>query len=257
MNNSAVLRRKLGRRAIKTDSRTLRLSRYLTAGLAAPPPLYDWTRGLTRFGMMLNDSLGDCTIAALGHAIQIWTTNTSAELTLPDATILNGYQQFCGYNPADPTTDQGGFALDVLKDFKSQGLGGQTIIGFMAANPANTRELKQAIYLFGGVYIGLNLPISAQSQAVWDVVPDDGTGNTVPGSWGGHAVFVPAYGGTNKVLTDATCITWGGLQKMTRAFWVKYVDECYAPLSPSWIAATGAPNGFNLAQLEADLSQIK
>lgn len=248
--------RKLGRKAVKTDTRTLHLAKYMAAGLAAPPPLYDWTRGITSYGMMLNDSLGDCTIAALGHAVQIWTANTSAEMTVPDSAILGGYEQFCGYNPSDPSTDQGGIELDVLTDFKSKGLGGYSILSFMAANPRNTRELKQAISLFGGVYIGIGLPRSAQYQAVWDVVPDDGTGNTAPWSWGGHAVFVPAYGGTNKVLTDVTCITWGGLQKMTARFWMKYVDECYALLSPAWLNATGAPNGFNLTQLEADLSQI-
>lgn len=250
---------KLGRRAIKTDSRTLRLARYLTAELPAPAPSLDYTKGITSYGQMLNNELGDCTIAGLGHAIQTWTANTAKEVTVTDATVLAGYENFCGYNPADPSTDQGGIELDVLNDWKNQGFGGYPLHSFVSANPRNTRQLKQAIGLFGGVYIGMGLPISAQNQigSVWDVVRDDGTGNTVPGSWGGHAVWCPKYDGTNKELDYVTCITWGGLQKMSTRFWLKYVDECYGLLSAAWINAVGgAPNGFNLAQLEADLAAI-
>ncbi|MGB6194556.1 MAG: hypothetical protein WBF42_18980, partial [Terracidiphilus sp.] len=34
---------KLGRKAIRTDTRTLMLARYLKPGLPAPPPACDWT----------------------------------------------------------------------------------------------------------------------------------------------------------------------------------------------------------------------
>ncbi len=70
---------KLGRKAIKTDTRTLALGRYLTPSLPPPPAAQDWTKGITAWGMMLNgpepsepqfpDGLGDCTIAGCGHAI--------------------------------------------------------------------------------------------------------------------------------------------------------------------------------------------
>ena len=35
---------RLGRKAIKTDSRTLALGDYLTPGLPPPPPTADWTK---------------------------------------------------------------------------------------------------------------------------------------------------------------------------------------------------------------------
>ncbi len=103
---------KLGRKAIKTDSRTLALGRYLTPSLPPPPPAQDWTKGITAWGMMLNgpepsepqfpDGLGDCTIAGCGHAIQVWTANTGSMVTVPDATILNYYEQWDGYVPGKP-----------------------------------------------------------------------------------------------------------------------------------------------------------
>ena len=46
--------------------------------------------------------------------------------------------------------------------------------------------------MFGGVYIGLALPVTAQTQDVWDVVAGGGA-NAKKGSWGGHCVFVPKY----------------------------------------------------------------
>src|SRR6266700_2460889 len=56
---------KLGRKAIKTDSRTLALGNYLKPSLPPPPPAKDWTCGVTEWGMMGNDKLGDCTIAGV------------------------------------------------------------------------------------------------------------------------------------------------------------------------------------------------
>ena len=239
---------KLGRKAVKTDVRTLRLARYLTSSLPAAPAKKDWTNGVTNFGMMLNDTLGDCTIAGCGHAEQIWTLNIGPELTIADHDILSAYEAWDGYNPADPSTDQGGVELDVLKNFQQQGVAGHKILAFASTGVHNIDEVRQAINLFGGVYIGVSLPISAQSQDVWDAESgNDGK----PGGWGGHCVFVPAY--------DAhgfTCITWGAPKKMTLAFWKKYAEESYALLSPDWVAAA-SPSGFALAELQADLALIQ
>src|SRR5215469_3634016 len=77
---------KLGRKAIKTDSRTLALGNYLTPTLPPPPPAKDWTCGISDWGVMLNDKLGDCTIAGVGHAIQVWSACLGKEITVDDNT---------------------------------------------------------------------------------------------------------------------------------------------------------------------------
>jgi hypothetical protein len=241
---------KLGRKAIKSDSRTLALRRYLMPSLPPPPAAQDWTKGITSWGMMLNDALGDCTIAGCGHAIQVWTANTGSMVTLPDTTIENYYEQWDGYHPDDPSTDNGGIELDVLNDWQKQGLAGNALVAFADPKPANLTEIRQSIALFGGVYIGLSLPLTAQNQEVWDVAPHGGT-NSKPGSWGGHCVFVPKYD-----AKSFTCITWGQLKTMTVAFWNKYCDEAHALLAQDWLTANGAPTGFNQAQLQADLNAI-
>jgi hypothetical protein len=246
--------RKLGRKAVKTDTRTLRMARYLAPALVLPPAAVDWTKGVTAWGMMLNDTLGDCTIAGCGHAVQVWTLNVAGVMaTVPDAVVEQYYGKFDGYVPGDVSTDNGGVELDVLTDWRAQGFAGHQLTGFADPAVADLVEVRQSINLFGGVYIGVNLPLSAQGQAVWDVVPDPGDGSTAPGSWGGHCVYVPKYD-----QAGFTCITWGGLQRMTTAFWQKYVDEAHTLLSQDWLAAAGLddPQGFNLSQLQADLAAI-
>jgi hypothetical protein len=241
---------KLGRKAVITDSRTLRLAKYISTGLPAPPPAKDWTKGIVNWGMMLNDKLGCCTIAAAAHAVQVWSANTASEVTVPDAQVLQYYEQWDGYKPSDPSTDSGGVELSVLTNWQKSAFGTHKLIAFADPAYANLEQIRQAINLFGGVYIGVSLPATAQTQTVWDVVPNGGE-NAKPGSWGGHAVFVPKYD-----ANGFTCITWGELKTMTVAFWNEYVDEAHALLSHDWMARKGSPSGFKLAELKTDLGLI-
>lgn len=241
----------LGRKAIKTDSRTLKLAKYLTSALPSPPPSKDWTAGITGWGMMLNDQLSDCTIAGAAHAVQVWTANNGAIATIPDSTIETAYEQWDGYVVDDPSTDNGGVELDVLNDWQKNGFAGHSLVAFADPQFTNLAEIRQSIALFGGVYIGLGLPLTAQTQDVWDVVPNGGA-NAKPNSWGGHCVFVPKYD-----QTSFTCITWGQLKTMTVAFWNMYCDEAHTLLGQDWLSTKGSPAGFAQAQLQADLAGIK
>lgn len=251
---------KLGKKAAKVDDRTLRLARYFGTGLAPAPVERDWTGGLINWGMMMNDSLGDCTIAASGHSVQSWTKLAgTTELTLPDWVIEHYYSAWDGYVVGDPSTDNGGVELDVLTNWRKYGFGFRSghkgadkLLAYADPDPKNQEHVKQSINLFGGVYIGLGLPISAQSQSIWSVVGDGQTGNSAINSWGGHAVWCPKY-----TATHITCVTWGGLTDMTWDFWNTYVDEVHALLSPDFIAVSGlSPSDFNLQALLADLAQV-
>ncbi len=198
---------KLGKRAARRDSRTLKLARYLATPLPTPPATVDYSMGISDWSVMLNDQLGCCTISAVGHAIQAWTRNAlGRELTVQDSTILEYYEKWDGYNPADPATDQGGVELDVLNDWRQQGFDGQTLSAFVAIDLANAiatngsspngsgaNLVETALWLFGGIYIGLELPLTAQTQDIWDVDSSAASDKSEPGSWGGHAVYVVGY----------------------------------------------------------------
>jgi hypothetical protein len=108
-----------------------------------------------------------------------------------------------------------------------------------------------AVYMFGGCYIGVLLPQSAQGQPIWSVPPMGPTGPGAPGSWGGHAVPVVAYD-----ARGLTVITWGAMLRMTWQFWETYCDEAYAILSQDWLEKNEAPSGFDMATLQADLERL-
>ena len=245
---------KLGRKAVKRDSRTLRMSAYFTSALPPAPPSVDWTKGLSTFGMMLNDQHGCCTIAGIGHAIQIFTHCCGkAPVTVPDSTVLEYYEKWDGYNPLDPTTDQGGIELDVLNAWRASDFSGHKLAAYVSVTPHITQHVKQGMNLFGGLYIGISLPNTAQTQTVWDLPTGQFDPNdALPDSWGGHCVFAVGYD-----ADGVTVVTWGALKKMTWAFWNTYVDEAYCLLSPDFLNESGAsPLGFNFTQLQTDLAQI-
>src|SRR5580693_1812272 len=88
---------KLGRLHRTYDSRIPHLSA-LIAGqtLTPPPPAVDWSKGMpANLGMMLNQTLGDCTCAAVYHAMQVWTFNTGKMVTQPDSDVEKLYILAC------------------------------------------------------------------------------------------------------------------------------------------------------------------
>ncbi len=248
-----ALIRKLGKKSPRIDSRTLRIERYFTPSLAPPPPRVDWSRGFNfDWHMMLNDTLGDCTEAKKGHAVQVWTLCNGRMVTVPDSVVLAAYEADGGYVPGDPSTDNGEDMLTNLNDWRKNGFGGNALSAFAAINFASLASVAQSIYLFGLVDIGFNVPQSAMDQnaqgQILDVVPSDG------GIVGGHDVVVPMFDTPSQTLT---CLTWGMRQQMTWAFFQKYVDEAYALLAPDWLARGGIdPSGFDMAALEADLTAV-
>lgn len=241
---------KLGALPKRADEHVLKLDSYDTA-LPAPPTSAQWGVHVPMFPMYANDRLGDCTCAAVGHQIQAWTSMNGAIWTPTEQEVTDFYWATGDGSGQD---DTGRVETDVLNYWKSVGFGQRKdkLGGFVSVNPLNHTQVKQALWLFGGLYIGISLPISAQTQSYWKLVPDDGSGNTVPGSWGGHAVNVTAYTSTYLVV-----VTWGARLRMSWGFWNKYVSETYALLSQDWVTgAKAAPNGLNLAALQNDLAAV-
>lgn len=235
---------KLGRVAPPSDRPKVALSKYATAALPAPPSTVAWGTKVPTFPMYANDEYGDCTCAAAGHMIQCWTSHGSSLFTPASSAITDAYWATGDHQ------DTGRVETDVLNYWHTQGIAGHKIAAYASVNPLNVTEVKQAAWLFGGLYIGIALPLTAQSQSYWKVV--NGGYNSEPGSWGGHAVNVTAY--TSTYLTVAT---WGMRMKMSWGFWKKYVDEAYAIISPDWIKANGqADSGYDLAALQRDLSNL-
>lgn len=245
----------LGKLTPRHDPRTLQMAKYLCKKeVVAPPAHSNWLGNIPGWGMMLNDQLGDCTCAAAGHFIQGWTYDATKVATIPsDASILKAYEDVGGYRPGHPETDNGAVELDLLNYWRQTGIGGHKIGGYAALEPQNHLHIQQSIWLFGGVYIGIQLPLSAQNQnEVWSVPSSGPTGQGEPGSWGGHAV--PVLGYNSQALMF---VSWGQVMYMTWNFWRYYTDESYTVLSQDWIKSDKyAPSGFDYTTLQKDLAQV-
>jgi hypothetical protein len=250
MTSTAVAAGKLGKLAVKTDVRTLSLARYVDpSALPNPPQVLDLADRVPEWPMYANDRVGDCTIAAAAHMIEAWTAESRGEpVEVSERSVLRAFEQVKLVDPQ--TGEEGAIELDVLKWWRHHGISRHRIGAFARVAVHDHDLVRAAAWLFGGVYIGLQLPLSARGRQTWDW-SGSLSGDDAPGSWGGHAVDVVRYS-----PGSVTVVTWGRLQDMTWWFWDRYCDEAYAILSRDFLDHDQAPNGFDLDALRADLALI-
>ena len=239
-----IAAQKLGKLPVRTDVRTLSLPRYLDRSqLPAPPDVLDETRHVEGWPMYANDRIGDCTTAAAGHMIEAWTAaGRGTAVAIPEQAVLDAFELV--------RVGDGAYVLDVLKLWRKRGIGGHRI-GAFARIPVHDHQIaRTAAWLFGGLYLGVQMPLSAQRQQTWDWTGRL-NGDAAPGSWGGHAVDVVRYSDGSL-----TAVTWGRMQDLTWSFWDRYCDEAYCILSEDFLSGDRAPNGFDLGALKADLALV-
>lgn len=246
---------KLGRKKSPHDPRALRFSRYLKPNLPTPPDSADYSEKVgADWGMMANDVLGDCVLAAAGHGELGWTTNAGKPFQLTDAQIVAAYSAITGYTPNDPSTDQGTDPVSMFKYWKKHGIAGHKIGAWANVNPTKQNQFRVAISMFECVFISLAMPNYIQgNMGTWDVPgpgvsPDD----AAPGSWGGHEVVGFGYG-----AGGVTIVTWGQRVRVTWAFLAKYCDESQVAFSVDLVSGNGTvPTGFDVAVLRADIPLV-
>lgn len=236
---------------------TVRLRDYLAGpkkALPTPPStLPAIGRGID-FGMFLNDNLGDCTHASLqGHLEQIHSTRAGKAERPTDDMILRDYRAtgvLQGLGDQDGRYMAGGNGvLDYAKKTGFEQADGtrEKILGYVSVNWLDDIELRTAIWLFGGVYVGIALPISAYYQIQAGKPWGCSSTNNTPGGWGGHAIIA---------TTRVSLITWSKRQSFTDCFRKHYWDECYAVLTHDWTQNTLSPSGFPMTELVRDLEEI-
>src|SRR5579863_5183483 len=104
-----MFQKKFGRLPRIFNPKIMHMSALLPSlNLPPVPESVDWTKGIADWGMMMNDQLGCCTCAGIFHARQVWTANTLTEQTESDDCVLKLYEEACGYQPGNSSTDNGG-----------------------------------------------------------------------------------------------------------------------------------------------------
>ena len=240
---------RLGKQHARTDKRTLLLTDY-TPTLAAPPAA--WSLPLipdttpTLYG---NDTVGDCTKAAYAGMVRSLAAAAEKPFNYTDADVLKMYEECDGYNPKDPNTDNGSDGLTTLKYLRKTGALGHAPLAYLALDAKNPAEYKMASRYFGGVYVGIALPLAWQGQKTWGTsLFGCRSGKWAPGSWGGHMI----YGKARYTPDYLEILTWAETYRLTWAAVKVYPDEAYAVITPDFVS----PDGFDDVRLEADLAAI-
>lgn len=242
-----------GRLPHDPDRPHLKVSRLLTPELPAPPPRADWLSPVPAdaWGMLGNDQVGDCTIAGLAHKRigDAWV-NQGRRLDISTADCLKYYAHF-GYRPGDPSTDQGAVCQDVLAYWHRRGFRGEENLAYARVNVDDHTELKQAIHLFGQIYVGVTITQAAEDQfngdEVWDVV------RRSP-QLGGHCITLGAY---DEHGLDA--VTWGTVHRLTWRWWDVYGDEAWVVFNPHDFVdpKTGHDrDGLDVTTMRADYTSL-
>jgi len=224
---------KLGRLAAQFDPLVPKLGNLIKA----PSPLPDTEfryRQVQYWPMLLNDQVGDCTVAGIGHIWEYWRMiATKSPYVMTDLEALAHYSAIVGYDPKNPNTDTGAVELDVLNYFKNVTMIASQpvqLLRFIAISSLAIDDVRYSIHNLGNCYIGINMPDSAMNFNTWDVVP----GAKIIG---GHCVNVVGFDHPNQLLF---VVSWGQVIPMTYNFFQTYCEEAWSLYSLDWVQAVGA-----------------
>jgi hypothetical protein len=245
---------------------------YFTEALPAPPPSAHYGYRVTLAGVPWQmdangpdpsvtlpgvppgwGGCGDCVVAGMAHSVTIanfWEGGVTNPV--PSAnTVVETYCQLLGCTPEALFTDPDDYdaGLDMANShaaWHTSGLFGVKLGAYAPVDCTNVADIKTALYLCGGLNIGIQVPQSAEEQ-----FPHEWT--WVPGSpiLGGHDVFLTGYTADYVAL-----VTWGRLIQCTWEFLLNTIDEAWALVSAQAVKHGKGPTGLLVGKLEADLRQL-
>lgn len=244
---------KLGKLPARPGAVRFALATYAPT-LPTPPGKFTSHAALvTDWGMLANDRYGSCVFAGAGHETMLWNREASRAVPFTDSAVLSDYSAVTGFNPEDPGTDQGTDMAVAASYRRKTGVidaaGARHLVAaYLAITPGDMLALKQAVYRFAAVGVGVRFPASAMDQfnagKPWSI-------RSSSPIEGGH--YVPAVGYDSRYIY---VVTWGRVQRMTWGFYRRYCDEALAYLSVEMMTGDLSPEGFNLAHLQADLAAL-
>lgn len=204
--------------------------------------------------MGLNDRLGTCGVVGMDHLQMAWNAYAQGSCaSWGDETILGLYEQLGGYVPGDESTDQGTVLQDNLDFWRKEGVNGEKILFFGSLHPGSwlRPERQLALQAFGGLYLGVNLPESAEQQFM-----DGSPWHYEHGSplAGGHCVV--QHGeliGRDEVRVSS----WAKIVPASQSFLLHTCEEAWVVAHPDWIEANGRnPTGIDLEGINDALASL-
>jgi hypothetical protein len=175
----------------------------------------------------------------------------SPEIT--DEEVVRVYRDMC-IRVYGSDADEGAYEDDALNEWRNpeytirdtQGRP-YSIDAYLRINALNHQEVKTALALSAakGIAVGFNLPaafIDVDPPAKWDVPEGQVlTGKWMPGSWGGHSMWMMNDYNAEDVAVDDT---WGtGPRRVTWRALAAYMDEAHLVIDSvnSWRKKSTSP----------------
>lgn len=155
-----------------------------------------------------NDTIGDCTIAALAHAITVYRGLLKTEKIIPQAAVEKLYCHLTG----GPDTG--------LNYWRANAVAADEILAYVKIDAKNHTHIEQGMQIFGGGYLGFQV----QEDGIQEF---DNRQPWTPGPLlnEGHAVYALGYDGNG-----VTVLTWGTRSKAAgrsgTSAWMKRTPSC-------------------------------
>jgi hypothetical protein len=176
----------------------LKLKRFLTGDLPVIPAAVDYDKAVPATGRRtamtgMGTASSPCSVMSSRPG-----RPTGQRLVSHHQGRSPGLQRRDGFDPEDPSTDNGTVVQDALSWWRKTGMAGHKILAFAQVDHTSPAEMEAAAALFGEVLLAINFPNSAMTQfnagKPWDVVRNDG------GIEGGHAICSARYDADKKAV---------------------------------------------------------
>ena len=242
---------------------------YFADTLAAPPESAHWGHQVTTPWEMDGNGpdasitlpgipsgwggCGDCTEVGKRNALATFNFDEYGQsVAVPTGNdVVSQYCTTMGCTPAQlasyPNTyDQGEDETNTLTTWAQTEEYGVKLAFTAPVNVKNKADIQNGIFLGGGLYIGIQLPESAEQQ-----FPNEWTWQPNSPIAGGHCVWLTGYTSTYVAL-----VTWAQLIWCTWDFLMNTIDEAHVLVLPQAVAAGKSPTGLLIPKWESDLNDL-
>jgi hypothetical protein len=250
---------KYGRRPPK-NAPALRFGSFLQSAAPSYPATIDYLANLPGWQMLGNDVAGDCNAVTWANLRRL-VTGTLATVYYP--TQAQVWQFYQTQNPDfDPNGTQGtngpGSNDDQGMDIQTGleylqttgGPDGVKAVAFAKVDHTDLAEVKAALAIFGGLWLGVNVLGANQQEFAAGQAWSDVSGSAIEG---GHAILGGGYD-----TDDVKFITWAQETEFAGSFWngvvqgTPLVEESWVVIWPEHLGTTEFEQGVDQAQLAAD-----
>jgi hypothetical protein len=254
---------KYGRRPAK-NAPALEFGSFLSGQIPAQPAAEDYLGKLGGWQMLGNDVAGDCNAVTWANMRRLVTATLATEHYPTQAQVWQFYQtQNPGFDPNGTSSTNGpGSSKDQGMDVQtgleylhaSGGPDGAKAVAFAKVDHTKTAEVKAALAIFGGLWLGIAVLQANQQQFARRQAWTDVSGSPVEG---GHAILGGGY-----TPADIKFITWAQETEFTKSFWngtvggQPLVEEAWVVIWPEHLGTSAFEQGLDQAQLAADYQTL-